>query len=233
LQGAKTIPYPFAYYLLKDSAGLNLCSFRTPLEGEVISNIEPSSLLKSAFDYQPGMVLKFKYETSDGSEKIISWEVFTDVYNYKYLYCSETQSAAYFVNDGTMFYFTSFYGDQKSLLYAFYLTAYKVLLAYYSSIEIEDMFPLHIIRKNSISLFLHDFVAPFYQFMKAKYSIKPVWADSPVNPGKIRLSSKITISYFQSDKEEGSGEIMLSGNQIEEFTFKSINTRICARRTDI
>jgi urea transporter/murein DD-endopeptidase MepM/ murein hydrolase activator NlpD len=233
LQGAKTIPYPFAYYLQKDSESIKLCSFRTPLEGDVISNLEPSSLLKSAFDYQPGMVLKFKYVTSDGSEIITSWEVFTDFYNYKYLYCSETQSAAYFINDGTMFYFTSFYGDQKSLLYAFYLTAYKVLLAYYSSIEIEDMFPLHIIRKNSLSLMLHDFVAPFYQFMRATYSIKPVWADSPVNPGKLRLSSKIRISYFQSDREEGSGEIMLTGNQIEEFTFKSTNTNICARRTDI
>jgi urea transporter len=233
LQGAKTLPYPFAYYLLRSNGIVNLCSFRTPLEGEIISNVEPSSLLKDAFDFQPGMVLRFKYDTVKGSEKTISWEVFTDPYNYKYIYCSETQSAAYFINDGTMFYFTSFYGDQKSLLYAFYLTAYKVLLAYYNTLEIEDLFPLHIIRKNSISLFLHDFVAPFYQFMKAKYSIKPVWADSPVNPGQIRLSSKIKISYFGSDREEGSGEVVLSESRITEFTFKSSAKKICARRTDI
>ena len=233
LQGAKTLPYPFAYYLLKGDAALTLCSFRTPLEGEIISNLEPSSLLKAAFDFQPGMIFKFKYDKDAISEKVVSWEVFTDVYNYKYIYCSETQSVAYFVNDGTMFYFTSFYGDQKSLLYAFYLTAYKVLLAYYSSIEITDLFPLHIIRKNRISLLLHDFVAPFYQFMKAKYSIKPVWADSPVNPEQIKLSSKIQISYFESDREEGLGNIVLSDNQISEFSFKSFDTSICATRTDI
>lgn len=233
LQGAKTLSYPFAYYLLKNSDGLKLCSFRTPLEGETILNVESSSLLKEAFDFQPGMVLKFKYVTAQGSEKTITWEVFADSYNYKYLYCSETQSAAYFVNDGTMFYFTSFYGDQKSLLYSFYLTAYKVLLAYYSSIEIEDMFPLHIIRKNRISLLFHDFVAPFYQYMRAKYSIKPQWADSPVNPSKIKLSSKVWISYFHSVREEGSGEIILSDNHIAEFSFINTTSTICAKRTDI
>ncbi len=233
LQGAKTLSYPFAYYLLKNNDKLDLCSFRTPLEGDKILNLEPSSLLKQAFDFQPGMVLKFKYNTAQGSEKTIIWEVFADAYNYKYLYCSESQSAAYFINDGTMFYFTSFYGDQKSLLYSFYLTAYKVLLAYYSSLEIDDLFPLHIIRKNRISLLLHDFVAPFYQYMQAKYSIRPVWADSPVNPAKIRLSSKIGISYFNATREEGTGEIILSENHIEEFSFKNTTANICAKRTDI
>jgi murein DD-endopeptidase MepM/ murein hydrolase activator NlpD len=233
LPGSKTLSYPFAYYILKVNDGMNLCSFRTPQEGEIVSNLEPNPLLKEAFNFQPGMVLKFKYESVKGLEKNVSWEVFADSYNYKYLYCNETQSAAYFVNDGTMFYFTSFFGDQKSLLYSFYLTAYKVLLAYYNTIEITDLFPLHIIRKNSISLLLHDFVAPFYQFMKAKYSIKPVWADSPVNPGHIELSSKIRISYFESDREEGSGKIVLSDNHLREFSFSSFNTNICAIRTDI
>jgi urea transporter/murein DD-endopeptidase MepM/ murein hydrolase activator NlpD len=233
LQGAKTIPYPFAYYLLKTNEGINLCSFKTPEEGEIVSNLELSSLLKEAFDFQPGMILKFKYDNEKGLEKMASWEVFADAYNYKYLYCSETQSAAYFINDGTMFYFTSFYGDQKSLLYSFYLTAYKVLLGYYNSIEITDRFPLHIIRKNSISLFFHDFIAPFYRYMQAKYTIKPIWADSPVNPGKIELSSKIHISYFESDKEEGSGNIILSDGHIDEFSFKSSNSSVCAGRTDI
>ena len=91
----------------------------------------------------------------------------------------DTQSAAYFINDGTMFYFTSFYGDHKSLLYYFYLTAYKVLLGYYPNIEIDDLFPLHIIRKNRMSLWIHDFIAPFLSVSwKQSISSKPVWSDS-------------------------------------------------------
>ena len=198
LPGAKTLAYPFSYYLLKQNNGSQLRSFCEPSEGDVISNIEPSVLMKESFNFQPGMILKFRYDgiVDSDKDKVVSWEVFTDAYNYKYLYCSETQSAAYFINDGTMFYFTSFYGDQKSLLYAFYLTAYKVLLANYSTIELTDLFPLHIIGKNRLSLWLHDFVAPFYQYMKARYTIKNVWSDSPVNPGQIRLIFRYTDLIF-------------------------------------
>jgi len=235
LPGAKTLAYPFSYYLLKQKNGSQLRSFCEPSEGDVISNIEPSVLMKESFNFQPGMILKFRYDglVDSDKDKVVSWEVFTDAYNYKYLYCSETQSAAYFINDGVMFYFTSFYGDQKSLLYAFYLTAYKVLLASYSTIELTDLFPLHIIGKNRLSLWLHDFVAPFYQYMKARYTIKNIWSDSPVNPGQIKLSSGIQISYFKSVRDEGSGTIILSDNHISEFSFNSDITKICARRADI
>jgi urea transporter len=235
LPGAKTLAYPFSYYFVKQNSGLQLRSFCEPLEGDIVSNIEPVALMKEAFNFQPGMILKFKYDGSKVSDKdkVVSWEVFTDAYNYKYLYCSETQSAAYFINDGVMFYFTSFYGDQKSLLYAFYLTAYKVLLASYSTIELTDMFPLHIIGKNRLSLWLHDFVAPFYQYIKAQYTIKNVWSDSPVNPGHIRLSTGIKISYFKSVRDDGSGTIVLYDNHITEFSFSSNSLKICATRADI
>jgi hypothetical protein len=179
------------------------------------------------------MILKFRYRNEKEQEKAVSWEVFTDQYNYKYMYCSETQSTAFFVNDGTMFYFTSFYGDHNSLLYFFYLTSYKVLLGYYENIEINDLFPLHIFRKRKISLWLNDFAAPFYQFLKAHYSCKPEWSDSPVNPGQIRLSAKIHISSFGTRKAEGSGMLLLAENQLREFSFESFKTRIWAQRTDI
>lgn len=233
IPGAKTLDYPFSYYLQQAGNEIKLKSFCTPGEGDHISNVLTKPLLKEAFDFQPGMIMKFIYGNDSEPEKVISWEVFTDPYNNKYLYCSETQSTAFFVNDGTMFYFTSFYGEQKSLLYFFYLTAYKVLLGYYENIEISDFFPLHIIRKNRLSLWIHDIVAPFYQYIKAQYSIRPVWSDSPVNPGQIRLSSKIHISYFGSRRDEGSGTILLSDNQIREFSFESFNKKIWAQRTDI
>ena len=233
LPGAKTISYPFSYFLLKTDNGQQLRSFEIPSEGDLISNVSTDIHIKAAFDFQPGSILKFRYTNKKTTGKIISWEVFTDTYNNKYLYCSETQSTAFFVNDGTMFYFTSFYGDQKSLLYYFYLTSYKVLLGFYENIELSDLFPLHIIRKNRISLWIHDFIAPFYQFINVHYSIRSVWADSPVNPGKLKFSSKISSSFFSSQREEGSGTISLANDHISEFSFESVNIRICAQRAEI
>jgi urea transporter/murein DD-endopeptidase MepM/ murein hydrolase activator NlpD len=233
LTGAKTLYYPFGYYLHNSVNILQIRSFTIPSEGDHISNISTNPLLKNAFDFQPGMILKFRYENEKGVQRNASWEVFTDSYNNKYIYCSETQSTAFFVNDGTMFYFNSFYGDHKSLLYFFYLAAYKVLLGYYENIEITDIFPLHIIRKNRLSLWLNDFIAPFYQLLKVYYYNKPVLSDSPVNPGTISLSSRIQLSYFSKSITEGTGAIVLSDNQLKEFSFESYKSKIWAQRTDI
>jgi urea transporter/murein DD-endopeptidase MepM/ murein hydrolase activator NlpD len=233
LPGARTLDYPFAYYLQKTDSGIHLRSFSIPSEGDVVTNVTGDPLLKESFNFQPGMIVRFRYKRGNGPENTVSWEVFTDSYNNKYFYCRESQSTAYFVNDGTMFYFTSFYGDRGSLLYFFYLAAYKVLLGYYEHIELTDLLPLHIIRKNKISLWLHDIVAPFYQFLKAHYTIRPAWADSPVNPTEIRLTSKIDIESFASRRDEGSGIITLKENRLKDFSFESEKFLIWAQRADI
>ncbi len=233
LPGAKTFSYPFSYYLKKTSSGLKICSFEIPKEGDHVSNVLKNRLLTTSFDFQPGMIIKFRYGKEKDLQNEVSWEVFTDSYNYKYLYCSKTRSFAYFVNDGTMFYFTSFSGDRKSLLYYFYLASYKVLLGYYENIEVSDILPLNIIGKNSIAFWLHDFIAPFCQVIKIKYSVKPEWSDSSVDPENLRLVSKIDLSYFSIVRKSGSGTVTLSGSRINEFSFESENIRIWAQRADI
>jgi urea transporter/murein DD-endopeptidase MepM/ murein hydrolase activator NlpD len=229
LQGAKTLEYPFAYYLQKVNDIHLLKSYSVPSEGDVISNVSTDPLLKAAFNFEPGTMLKFKYKEEKSEEKAATWEVFTDAYNNKYLFCADSQSAAYFVNDGTMFYFTSFYGDRNSLLYYFYLTAYRVLLGYYPGMEIADRFPLHIISKNNISLWLHDIIAPFYQYLETQYLIRPVWSDISFNPTEIRLSANINIRSFKKITKVGDGVIMLAGNKIKEFSFETSKTRIWAQ----
>lgn len=231
--GAKPVEYPLSYYLLKNGNDQKLRTFSVPAEAETVSDIAGNSLLKEAFNLQPGMILKFRYSIDNSAEKEASWEVFTDAWNNRYIFCSATQSYAFFVNDGTMFYFTSFNGDRKSLLYYFYLGAYKILLGYYNGMVINDVFPLHIVTKNRISLWLHDFVAPFHQIIRACYSVKPDLADSPVNPGRLRLVSDIRISSFNSEKHEGAGIIDLSDDQITEFSYKSLKTYVWAKRVNI
>jgi len=232
LNGAKTLEYPFAYFLQKVNDKRLLRSFAIPSEGDVIANVSTDHLLTKAFDFAPGTILKFKYREEKSEEKESSWEVFTDAYNNKYLYCFNTKSAAYFINDGTMFYFTAFYGDHKSLLYYFYLTAYKILLGYYPNIEISDRFPLQIIRPNRFSLWIHDIIAPFYQYLETQYSNKPVWSDTSVNPSSIKLSTTITISSFKNRKTDGEGFILLAENKIKEFSFEASKTIIWAQSSN-
>jgi urea transporter/murein DD-endopeptidase MepM/ murein hydrolase activator NlpD len=231
--GAKTTEYPLSYYLLKRGTDHILKTFSIPHEGDTISNLSTCGLLRSAFDFQPGKVMRFRYSINTVKEKYEEWEVLTDAWNYKYLYCAETRSAAYFVNDGIMFSFTSFYGKRSSLLYYFYLTGYKVMLGYYPSIETIDHFPLHIVRRNSPWLWLHDFVAPFYQLIKVEYVGKQVGADLPVNPAVLTIQAAIGISSLWGQKTSASGCIKLEKESIMEFFLDNGNLKICAERSDI
>ncbi|NNU34137.1 hypothetical protein HK413_08230 [Mucilaginibacter sp. S1162] len=72
------------------------------------------------------------------------FEVFTDAFNQTYIYSKTTGATAYFINNGTAFYFTTFYGDQNSLLYYFYLAAYKVVFTTNADITVTDVYPLQL-----------------------------------------------------------------------------------------
>lgn len=233
LLGSKTMPYPFAYYLLKEGDKKILKSYSVPSENDQIMNVEIDPLLKSAYDFQPGMIIRFRYSVNSSAEKEAKWEVFTDSYNNKYFYCSGTQSYAYFVKDGTMFYFTAFYGDHKSLLFYFYLASYKVLLCNYHDFEVKDFYPLNAIHKNSFALWLHDFAAPFYQYYKVLYSNKIIWTDQSVNPTSIHMASSISRSVFGSVKSEGTGRIIINSGRISEFEFELPKTKICSKISGI
>ena len=233
LVGTKTISYPFAYYLLKSANGYQLKSFETPSEGDIITNISTNQLLKASFDLQPGMILRFKYTIDNSEEKVVSWEVFTDAYNYTYLYCSESQSLAWFINDGTMFRFTTFKGDRKSLLYYFYLVSYKVLLGYYPDIETEDLLPLHIVRNNRWWIWFHDLTAPFYQYLQFRYSGRAAWSDISLNPSRIRLESVIDLKLFKMNRPVAKGSILLDNNRLMEITMKIGKTTVWAQSQDI
>lgn len=233
VSGAKTLAYPIAYYFLHNENNKILKQFTIPSEGDHISNITADPLLRASFDLAPGMILKFRYTSDKMPEKTVSWEVFTDAWNSRYIYCSETKSAAYFINDGTMFYFTAFYGNKKSLLHYFYLTAFRVLLGYYPETQISDNLPLHIAADKSYSLWLHDIIAPFYQYKKSHYTGNMIRSDRSVNPVKIEIGSELELVSFRRKKQEGRGRISLSDNMIKEFVFESPKTKICATRSDI
>jgi len=225
--GSKTIDYPFAYYRQNESQGQELVQFSKPKEGNKVSGITENILLKNSFDIMPNSNFTFKYINEKGQELSEKWEAYTDAYNYKYLYCKETESSAYYVNDGLMFYFTAFYGSKKSLLYYFYLTAYKVFLGNAENLEVKDAMPLNILQNKKQLLWIHDFVAPFYNYMRIKYSIKAVSKHNLFDNEYLKLESDIKLPSWKTYKESNS-TITLKNNCISEFSFESAKTKIQA-----
>lgn len=162
----KSIQYPLSYFLSHAENGVEINSFNIPNEKDIISRPIINHSLVRAFNFSPGMKIRF---TIDNDPSINEWEVSTNAFNVLYISCSKTNSYAYFNNNENIFYFTDFEGDTNSLLYHFYLAAYKVYLSTVNNLTIKDTLPIHLI-KPPILKFLQDTIAPFYLFLKPSYT---------------------------------------------------------------
>jgi urea transporter len=189
--GSKTIKYPLFAYL---ENGTGLKTFSYPENGVKIRAVEENSLLKKAFNLMPGTKMTWNVKSQGISEKV-EWEVITDPYNKSYIYCNETKSLAYFQNDGIYFFFTHFDGDRKSLLYSFYLTAFRIPLVYIEKSVTSDSFPVNKLFRGW-RLFLHDFTAPFFLYLKAGFEVSMKLSGSEFDADIIEYSSQISGSSF-------------------------------------
>lgn len=225
--GAATLNYPISYYLVKKDRIQQLHAFDRPLEGEVILRPLPNSLIKQAFHFIPGMKLNF--EVSDGtSTNNVTWEVMTSAYNTSCLYCSATKSTAHFTNNETLFYFTDFNGDKTSLLYYFYLAAYKVSMAYLPAFEIEDRLPVETSTKGFLKP-LQDLIAPFYIFMKPRFVSTQHEFSGTGKQGKLYIHSEFREKENTSGKCPLKFELELSENRINTIIIHTQNQCLVAK----
>ncbi len=226
--GSKTTEYPIGYFIEKEGSKQHLRISEIPKEDTIISNVDVNILLTESFNFIPGKKMKFLEE---GSTSFIEWEIFTDELNRKYIYCHNSKSIAYFVNDGTMFYFFDFEGSKKSLLFHFYLASYRVLLGCYEGVEVNDSVPL-IYFNNKIIQFIQDFLAPFYLFTKAEYQSTYVRIDNVHDPLVATLKSSIEAKFVNFNFRKINFEIELNNKSIHQFSFSQngiLKTYVCIK----
>ncbi len=228
--GSKTLPHPISYYVERNEDKFSFHSFEVPDEGTFIRRVETTKLIKDAFTFTPGTEFNFTV-TAQGKKEKVRWEVFVNAYNYPYLYCHNTKSIAYFVNNETVHYFTDFYGDRNSLLYYFYLGAYKQLLGFYPGMEIKDRLPVEGFYKG-VTKFLQDFISPFYIFLKTEFRSGFVTIDDAYHPAKIKIGSQAIAKTGNRIDRKIEMEMLLQNNRIQLLTFTENNKIITAECTD-
>jgi urea transporter/murein DD-endopeptidase MepM/ murein hydrolase activator NlpD len=216
LIGSKTLAYPLVYFLEHKAGKVALKNYEVPKQNAVISNVTTSAILSNSFDLKPGKVLRL--HDADTAE-LIQWEVFTDAYNRTYIYCRDSKSYAYFVNDEVMFYFYDFEGDKRSVLFDFYLAAYRILLGAYKEIVIQDDVPL---THFQLPLFqwLQDSLAPFYLFTKANYTKEVSKTDLLNDAKEISIHSKVTTVIMGLEMKERIFEIKLKNQNFDRLIVK-------------
>jgi hypothetical protein len=176
--------------------------------------VQVNQLLTVGFSLLPGQKIAFKNE---GNGTIINWEVFTDAYNRTYIYCKESNSYAYFVNDGVMLYFTDFEGDHDSVLFSFYLAAYRQLLGYYENMSVNDNVPLIHFNQKWIQFF-QDFIAPFYLFTKANHTSTFTYVDNVYAPQKLIIKTEIEANIINYTFKKIHFEMELKDQKFHRFT---------------
>ena len=212
--GSKTIKYPLFVYLEEET---ELRTFSYPSEGLIIRPVEENSLLKRAFNLMPGTKMNWKIKTPDGNYEVV-WEVFTNPYNKSYLYCHSTKSIAYFQSEGVHFCFTHFDGNRKSLLYSFYIAAFRVPLVYINGYILTDSLPVNRTFKGW-RLFLHDFTAPFFMYLKTSFEVEMRMIGSGLDPDSIEYNSK--ISGYSLNKMIWTERFKLVVNSDNSLKFKN------------
>ena len=158
----------------------------------------------------------------------MTWEIITDIFNYSYVECLSTGSKAYFANDGKVFYFYDLNGDKNSLLYHFFLVAYKIPLGFYEGMKVKDTLPVDVLF-NKLTLIPQDFVAPFFMFLGSQYEINYEKVNDTINASEITLNSHVNKTVFRKKLNGNSYSLKLSKRGIDEFKFISKNKSFTAQ----
>jgi urea transporter len=224
--GSKTLDYPINHFIVQENDKYEIQFNDKPKQGQTISNIEKNDLLFDAFEFTPGKTIKFNV-----NGEYVDWEVFTDSLNQSYIYEKQTQSTAWFVNIGPIHYFSNFKGDKKSLLYYFFLAAYKVPLGYYQDMEVKDQFRDDLFSKN-IVLFFQDFIAPFFRLLKAEYSLTYDRIEKDLSTNFISLHSSVNLKTLNKTIKNYDFVIECSQGKISKFTVKSRKLELVAECID-
>jgi len=225
--GSRTIYYPIGYYFRKSNSGTEFSQFDIPAEGDKVSDINTVDALRNAFSILPNKTVVLSYKDENGNDKQEHWESYTDAYNYKYLYCRQTGSVAYYLYDNAMFYFTAFYGSKDCLLYYFYLSSYKVFFGRTSK-PVTDSLPLSNIKHKVLFGWLNDFISPFVNKIDVAYKSQVSEKTGLINENEIVVDFSINLFTVTKKHDCGKGKIFVKGNTLSGFTFESKKVKINA-----
>jgi urea transporter/murein DD-endopeptidase MepM/ murein hydrolase activator NlpD len=215
--GSRTMQYPFGHYIVRSKGTYHLRSFSIPAENETVLNIEKTPAIYEAFHFIPGQTLHFDaLDQESGVKRLVTLEVQNDLYNNTFIYCPLTKAKAYFINDGSLHYFTGYEGKKNTLLFYFYLGAYKVLAGFYKGMTYTDRYPLSIVRNKPLKI-MQDFVAPFTTFIHAVYTLTYEEGTTDLTSGSYRITTMASIRIGKFILRKIDFEFFLTQNKIDKF----------------
>jgi len=113
-------------------------------------------------------------------------------------------------------------------LYYFFLTGYKIFLGDTTKNRMDDSLALTMLHTPKFYTWINDFVAPFYNFVRANYHSEITESEISLNKGIVIYSSEIVMNYLHISKKISSSELIITENGIIAFTFTNEKTQFKA-----
>ncbi len=213
--GSATLKYPLSYFITREGNNYQFHSFTVPQAGASVSKPISTPLLQDALRFIPGNKMELTYE-ENGKYINLHWEFKVNAWNQTYIYCKQSQSSLFFVNNGTLFYATAFYGEKKSILYHFYLATQKILLGYYHQMKLTDHLPADEFFAGPLR-YIQDLIAPFRIFMKVGFESSFTGIDDYHNPEEISIESKVILHGITGASSKNTYQLKFVKGKLKRF----------------
>jgi urea transporter/murein DD-endopeptidase MepM/ murein hydrolase activator NlpD len=214
--GSKTLDYPVSHFIRHKEGIFELKSYESPENNVLVSNVTTNSSLKKAFHFIPGQKFSFRVTRKGEKDCQVNWEIRVDALNNTFIFCEASKSRAYFRNDGDIHYFTHFDGNRSSLLFKFFLGAYKIMMGYYSNLLVKDQVPVNMFNNPVIRL-AQDFIAPFWIFTRSEYTLSYLGMDDALMQTNIRLRSVVKAKIGKQEIKKLECELFIGSVGLERF----------------
>lgn len=217
--GSKTLDYPISHYIRHQKNLFELRSWENLVSGVIVSNMNRNNSLEKAFHFIPGQKLNLIVQPEGEKEYTLDWEIELSALNNSCIFCEKSGSRAWFRNDGDIHYFTYFEGDRTSLLFRFFLGAYKVMMGYYPALLVKDVYPIYTFSNRLLSI-VQDFVAPFFLIIRSEYSLNYLSIDDSLNQTGISLRSVSSASIAGREVKRMECEMYIGPQGLEKFSIQ-------------
>ena len=216
--GSRTLDYPISHYMLSQEGKSSLKTVFSPEKGDRVSNIQIHPALRKAFNLIPGERIQLSVESTHPYETV--WEIKLDPWQHKYIECRQSGCKAYFRHDGAMLYFTHFEGRRNSLLYYFFLGAFRVCMGHYHDLELTDTYPVNKIFPGRKRI-LQDFIAPFFRYMGGHFHIRTISEKESFSESRLLLQAQAYSRVFKKRSLLARLEFHIDNGGLRGFTIEN------------
>ncbi len=223
--GSHTLDYPLCNYVKISNSEYNPTAFGRPELNDIVLAAEPNEIITNGLHFVPGQKINCRFE-SDNREIEYKWEIYKTSLNETYIYCSETNSSAYFYTNSIGFYFKNFYGDKKSALFIFFISLYNVKKIFYKNLKVKSSIRADLFY-GKFALFFQDFMSPFYIYLKSKYTLDYIEEDEDdFAPEFVKLRSSIEKYIFKTKKDNIVSDIIIGSDKTIQINIEVKNIKL-------